>query len=181
MELTSKMIFNKGILFNAGFIEAMKDDSYPCIILHDVDLLPINRNNIYACTNGFRQMVVWRYQGKRKSFAPWNGFAWEGGALALSSHHFRLMNGMSNRFYSWGREDEDFVLRAEYSGLQIMRYHPDISGYYQLHHVRSLRNRTNNKIFLQGKDYYHEGLNTTKYNVISRVNEPLCTRIVITY
>ena len=34
--------FNRGMLLNIGFTEAMKDQEWDCFIFHDVDLLPEN-------------------------------------------------------------------------------------------------------------------------------------------
>jgi len=41
--------FNRAMLMNIGFIEAMKLGRYDCVIFHDVDLLPENDQNIYQC------------------------------------------------------------------------------------------------------------------------------------
>jgi NADH:ubiquinone oxidoreductase subunit len=44
------ILFNRGLVINAGVIEALKDDNnWNCFIFHDVDLLPENIKNIYDC------------------------------------------------------------------------------------------------------------------------------------
>ena len=43
--------FNRGALFNVGFIEAMKIKQWDCVVFHDVDLLPIDDRNLYTCSN----------------------------------------------------------------------------------------------------------------------------------
>jgi hypothetical protein len=41
--------FNKGSAMNAGFLEAMQDFNWTCIVLHDVDLLPDDDTIMYNC------------------------------------------------------------------------------------------------------------------------------------
>jgi len=46
---TGTQPFNRAMLFNVGFKEAMKDAVWDCIIFHDVDHLPENDRNYYGC------------------------------------------------------------------------------------------------------------------------------------
>jgi len=58
-----KLDFNRAGLFNIGFVEALKDSEWDCVIFHDVDLLPEDDRNLYTCPefNSPRHMSV----GKR--------------------------------------------------------------------------------------------------------------------
>ncbi|MGH0126766.1 UNVERIFIED_CONTAM: hypothetical protein FKN15_040420 [Acipenser sinensis] len=41
--------FNRAMLFNVGFKEAMKDLDWDCLVFHDVDHIPENDRNYYGC------------------------------------------------------------------------------------------------------------------------------------
>lgn len=41
--------FNRAKLLNVGVREALKEEDWGCIFLHDVDLLPENDHNTYTC------------------------------------------------------------------------------------------------------------------------------------
>jgi hypothetical protein len=46
--------FNRALLINAGFLEAINDfNSFDCFIFHDVDMLPESDVNIYKCDDNF--------------------------------------------------------------------------------------------------------------------------------
>ena len=45
--------FNRAKLLNVGVREALRDEDWGCIFLHDVDLLPENDHNTYACHKQF--------------------------------------------------------------------------------------------------------------------------------
>jgi hypothetical protein len=53
-----RMIFNRGLLLNIGYLEASQEYDYDCYIFHDVDLLPENDYNIYRCSDLPRHMSV---------------------------------------------------------------------------------------------------------------------------
>ena len=44
-----------------------------------------------------------------------------GGILLISREHFHLANGMSNRYWGWGLEDDEFHRRLVESQLKIQR------------------------------------------------------------
>ncbi|KAG8447071.1 hypothetical protein GDO86_014499 [Hymenochirus boettgeri] len=49
IEQTGNQPFNRAMLFNIGFLEAMKDLDWDCVIFHDVDHIPENDRNYYGC------------------------------------------------------------------------------------------------------------------------------------
>lgn len=46
------------MLFNVGFLEAMKDKAWDCVIFHDVDHIPENQHNYYGCRDMPRHYAV---------------------------------------------------------------------------------------------------------------------------
>lgn len=50
--------FNRAMLMNVGFVEALKVDNYDCFIFHDIDLLPEDDRNLYTCSTQPRHMSV---------------------------------------------------------------------------------------------------------------------------
>lgn len=52
--------FNRAMLLNIGFVEALRDEPrQDCFIFHDVDMLPENAGNIYQCDDRFpKQMAI---------------------------------------------------------------------------------------------------------------------------
>jgi hypothetical protein len=54
IEPLENLKFNRGLLLNIGFKEALNDEKnlplkWDCFFLHDVDMLPENLNNFYVC------------------------------------------------------------------------------------------------------------------------------------
>ena len=53
-------IFNRAALMNVGYLEAHKVGHFDCYVFHDVDLIPEDLTNIYACTERPRHLVATR-------------------------------------------------------------------------------------------------------------------------
>ena len=116
------MKFNRGLLFNVGFVEALNDYSkWDCFIFHDIDHLPEDDRHLYACGDGPRLLAVavdrWNY-----SWLPPNFF---GAVTAISKDHFKLVNGFSNQFWGWGGEDDDMYQRIDYVRLTRTKHSRD--------------------------------------------------------
>lgn len=107
--------FNRAKLFNIGFVEATKVSDFHCFIFQDIDLIPQNPDNIYACTKFPRHMSssvnTFRYN------LPYNGLF--GGAVALLRKQFEKVNGFSNVYFGWGGEDDDFYYRLQGRGFPV--------------------------------------------------------------
>ena len=92
---------------NAGFIEAWKRTVASCFIFHDVDLLPENDHNIYACSKQPRHFSVgvdvFNYVLPYKHLV--------GGVLGITGEQFFHVNGFSNLYWGWGGEDDDMSNR----------------------------------------------------------------------
>ena len=176
--------FNRGKLLNIGFLESMKiRPDACCFILHDVDLLPENINNVYACSKS----------GPRHMSAAVNSFRYNllyrelfGGAIAVRKKDFKDVNGFSNMFYGWGGEDDDLSSRIRAKGLPIIRWDSSVSRYTMLKHrkeksaersITQIRKQTENNFKVSADK---DGLSTCSYRILRVVKEPLFTRIVVT-
>jgi hypothetical protein len=59
IEPIENLVFNRGLLLNIGFKEALKETDWDCFIFHDIDLLPENDHNYYKCdTVTPKQMAI---------------------------------------------------------------------------------------------------------------------------
>lgn len=50
--------FNRAKLLNVGIREAMKDEDWDCLLLHDVDLIPENDYNLYVCDEYYPKHIA---------------------------------------------------------------------------------------------------------------------------
>ncbi|CAG9760610.1 unnamed protein product [Ceutorhynchus assimilis] len=135
VEQNDTLPFNRAKMINIGAQLAM-DSNYTCLILHDVDLIPLTKGNLYGCSKRPRHMSssldTFRYN------LPYLKLF--GGAVAILSDQYENVNGMSNSFYGWGGEDDDFYNRLEAKNILPYRFAPEISKYTMLMHKKQPKN-----------------------------------------
>lgn len=111
---SSRYRFNRGALANIGFLIAKNSSDY--IAIHDVDLIPLNNNLSYSYPNlGPHHIASPEYHPQ------YNYSKYFGGILLISNKHFESVNGMSNRYFGWGLEDDEFFTRIKAAKLPISR------------------------------------------------------------
>ncbi|MBN3294781.1 B4GT3 galactosyltransferase, partial [Polypterus senegalus] len=102
--------FNRAKLLNVGVREALRDDDWDCLFLHDVDLLPENDKNLYMCdpTSPKHVSVAMDKFGYRLPYSQYFG-----GVSALTPDQYLKMNGFPNEYWGWGGEDDDIAARFD--------------------------------------------------------------------
>ena len=77
---------------------------------------------------------------------------WEnyvGGVLAMTTTHYKFVNGFSNQFWGWGGEDDDMYNRIVINNLGLARLQGEEFRMMTLGHVR---NETGNEVNLKGTE-----------------------------
>ncbi|XP_021570078.1 beta-1,4-galactosyltransferase 5 [Carlito syrichta] len=125
--------FNRAMLFNVGFQEAMKDLDWDCLIFHDVDHIPESDRNYYGCGQMPRHFAT--KLDKYMYLLPYAEFF--GGVSGLTVEQFRKINGFPNAFWGWGGEDDDLWNRVQNAGYSVSRPEGDTGKYKSIpHHHR---------------------------------------------
>lgn len=91
VEQADDKAFNRAKLFNIGAVYATKME-YPCLIFHDVDLIPLHLGNLYVCTKQPRHMAVNMDKYGYNLF--YMGYV--GGSISMPATVYQSFNGMSN-------------------------------------------------------------------------------------
>jgi uncharacterized protein YifN (PemK superfamily) len=107
--------FNRGMLLNIGFIEA-KNLKCDYVVFHDVDMLPIYVDYSYSniplhlATDFENSEDI----NKRELFDQYFG-----GVTMFTVESFIKIDGYSNKYWAWGYEDTDLLLRCERKGIEL--------------------------------------------------------------
>lgn len=115
VEQDNAKMFNRGMLLNIGFTYAkkMKCDY---VVFHDVDMIPLHVDYSYSKTplhlaTGFKQK---EWETQRMLFDTYFG-----GVTMFTIKDFEKINGYSNKYWGWGYEDDDLLLRSVKKGLKL--------------------------------------------------------------
>ncbi|XP_039590961.1 beta-1,4-galactosyltransferase 5 [Polypterus senegalus] len=162
IEQTGSKPFNRAMLFNVGFLEAMKDLDWDCMIFHDVDHILENDRNYYGCKDMPRHFAV--KLDKYSYLLPYTEFF--GGVSGLTADQFQKINGFPNAFWGWGGEDDDLWNRVQYGGYTVSRPEGDIGKYKSIphHHRGEVQFLGRYNLLRHSKERQNvDGLNNLKY------------------
>lgn len=107
--------FNRASLINVGF--RFCSEVYDYIAMHDVDLLPLNDNLHYDYPGEDGPLHI----ASPELHPRYHYETFVGGILLLRREHFQQVNGMSNKYWGWGLEDDEFYIRLKDAGFVISR------------------------------------------------------------
>ncbi|XP_071204997.1 beta-1,4-galactosyltransferase 5 [Salvelinus alpinus] len=169
--------FNRAMLFNVGFREAMRDLDWDCMVFHDVDHMLENDRNYYGCGDMPRHFAV--KLNKYSYMLPYNEFF--GGVSGLTVEQFTKINGFPNAFWGWGGEDDDLWNRVQYANYTVSRPHGELGRYMSIphHHRGEVQFLGRYTLLRRSKERQSlDGLNNLQYSpLLSR--RPLYTNISV--
>ncbi|KAJ1348442.1 Xylosylprotein 4-beta-galactosyltransferase [Parelaphostrongylus tenuis] len=170
MNQTDNFRFNRASLINVGWLES---DRVGCdyMVMHDVDLLPLNSEISYR----FPGEGVVRHISSPSYHPKYSYSKFIGGILMLTMNDYKAVNGMSNKYWGWGLEDDEFYLRIKDAGLNLTRVENLSSNrsntFLHLHGAKRKRDYavvTKDQKAMKRKRDYISGLNNVGYNITSR-------------
>jgi len=203
VEQTHVKAFNRAKLFNVGFLESKALHGHThCLVFHDVDLIPLDGRNLYACASEPRHLSS-NLDEFRFNLPYIDLF---GGAVAMTTEVFEEANGFSNKYYGWGGEDDDFR-QNRIPSRPLIRLEPHIARYTGLKHIKAQPSPDRFKLLKSGGETDlspaavsaeggdsidtkeatapstasagQDGLSDIKYKVIEKQLKPLYTHIVV--
>lgn len=132
--------FNRGLLLNVG-VASFPDKEY--YILHDVDLVPDEDLIKYYFEYPINPIHL-GFRGQRYSKDYIRPFTIDlinflGGVLSISRNDYLKTNGMSNRFWGWGGEDNVQINRL--SNMGIAYVFPEKGYVYDLEEIKTFEEK----------------------------------------
>ena len=99
-------------------------------MFHDVDLNPKNDNIHFSCEQSPVHLTVAIDKYKYKlSYTTLFG-----GGVMFTREHFERVNGFSNSFWLWGKEDDNLYSRVTRNRLKVNRQPLKIARYKAIKH-----------------------------------------------
>ncbi|KAL3884546.1 hypothetical protein ACJMK2_024680 [Sinanodonta woodiana] len=144
IEIALPTQFNRGLLANIGVVVARESSNFSCYIIHDVDSLMMNDENLYRCGSQPRHLVTGntKYATKDKEYGlPYKLYM--SGVIALTDAQYNKANGFSNVYFGWGGEDDDFNVRVAKVGMRFVRPQENVGLYMAIPHENDSSNPIN--------------------------------------
>lgn len=162
--------FNRASLINVGFLIA-RNESCDYIAMHDVDLLPVNEDLNYGYPDSGPFHISAPHLHPKYHYPTFVG-----GILLVSVEQFENLNGLSNKFWGWGREDDEFYMRIVDKGYEVHKHGDEIkTGYETFKHIHGpSRKRDYVKLPGQKEAMFSRdretGVNDIRYEIKGRQN-----------
>ncbi|XP_061462662.1 beta-1,4-galactosyltransferase 3 [Rhineura floridana] len=170
--------FNRAKLLNVGVKEALKDEEWNCLFLHDVDLIPENDHNLYVC-DPWSPKHVSVAMNKFGYNLPYSQYF--GGVSALTPEQYLKINGFPNEYWGWGGEDDDIATRVRLAGMKISRPPISVGHYKMVKHKGDKGNEENphrfDLLIRTHRVWTQDGMNSLSYTLLSKELLPLYTNI----
>lgn len=160
--------FNRAALLNIGFILS-KEQGCDYIAMHDVDLLPLNDQLSYA----YPEKGPFHVSGP-KIHPLYHYEKFVGGILLLTRDQYRKVNGLSNLFWGWGREDDELYIRMMEAGMKVYRPEGITTGLNTFKHLhdKTKRKRDQRSFYNQYKVSRTRdrktGLHDVQYKIVKK-------------
>ncbi|XP_060720684.1 beta-1,4-galactosyltransferase 1 [Tachysurus vachellii] len=172
-------MFNRAMLLNVGYMEALKEYDYNCFVFSDVDLIPMDDRNLYKCYKQPRHLSV--AMDKFGFRLPYDEYF--GGVSSLSKEQYLKINGFPNNYWGWGGEDDDIYNRLTFKEMSISRPNHEIGMCKMIRHGRDKLNQPNPHRFSRIAETIQtmekDGINSLSYSVVSWEKNKLYTKIVV--
>ncbi len=116
IEQDGAKLFNRGMLLNIGFKYAI-ENSCDYVVFHDIDMLPLDVDYSYSDKPLHMATNFYSTSGKicnRETFDEYFG-----GVTMFPTKDFQKINGFSNKYWGWGYEDTDLLLRCKEASIEL--------------------------------------------------------------
>ncbi|XP_071503504.1 beta-1,4-galactosyltransferase 5-like [Diadema antillarum] len=178
IEQANQDLFNRAMLMNVGFLEALNFTNYDCFIFHDVDHVPLDDHNYYGCSGMPRHFLSgadrWKYK------LPYDAFF--GAVSGLTKGQIRQINGFPNVYWGWGGEDDEIWNRMKDSGLAVSRPKGPV-GHFDVikhHHKSAPFSKERHGLLSSFKGRYkNDGLNDIVYRTPNYTFNELYTNVSV--
>uniref|UniRef100_A0A2D4P3H6 Beta-1,4-galactosyltransferase n=1 Tax=Micrurus surinamensis TaxID=129470 RepID=A0A2D4P3H6_MICSU len=170
--------FNRAKLLNVGVHEAMKDNDWDCLLLHNMDLIPENDYNLYVCD---------KYYPKHLSTAidklyglPYSSVF--GGVTALTPDHYMKINGFPNTYWEHLDEDDDIAKRIHIAGMKIIQVPLHVGRYKMMGYGQTASPLLNLKRPAElhtSRTWKDDGTNSLVFKLLEKKKKHLYTHIMV--
>ena len=107
--------FNRGMLLNIGFKYALKNKC-DYVVFHDIDMLPVDVDYSYS-DKPIHMATDFIYENEEKERDVFEEYF--GGVTMFPVDDFKKINGYSNKYWAWGYEDDDLLLRCKENNVDL--------------------------------------------------------------